>query len=249
MALVNTVAQHGGQVPQAPLIALALSIALDNSYPEGGYAFDPAALLQSLGNYDKAPTVSMVLVEGKGGVIGEFDRANNKLKFLGQTVENMALGPAGLAIGTASAAKIKIVNTVAFLVDAVFKSKATAEVAFTAITHDITNDAAVVKEAVYLVTLDSAGTPTLTKGVTATGAGNALVPNPPSGGTVIGYLRLAVAAGATPFDASTDLLSAAHLTDTYVDLAFVPGQASSEIPTGTDLSTTPGTMRAVIVSK
>lgn len=133
-----------------------------------------------------------------------------------------ALTAAGLTIGSAAAAKVKIANTVTFLIAGAFKSKTTAEVAFTATTHDIPAAAGSVQEACYLVALASDGTPSLTMGAIATGAGNAVVPACPAGKAPIGYLRLAVAAGATPFDASTDLLSAGHLTDTYVDLAENP---------------------------
>ena len=70
---------HAGQQPSAPNIQAAIEATLDASYPAGGYDFDPAAQLQALGNYDKAPQVLSVLVEPKGNVMGEFDRANNKL--------------------------------------------------------------------------------------------------------------------------------------------------------------------------
>lgn len=133
---------------------------------------------------------------------------------------NQALSSAGLAIGSSSKTKVKIANTVAYLSNGVFKSKTTAEVAFTATTHDIAANADAVQEAVYLLCLAADGTPSLTMGEIASGAGNAEVPETPSGKTPIGYLRLAVAAGATPFDASTDELDAAHLTDTYVNLGF-----------------------------
>jgi hypothetical protein len=139
-------------------------------------------------------------------------------------LSNRALSPAGLAIGSASAAKVKIVNTVTYLSDDVFKSKTTAEVAFTATTHDIPPHATLVQEAVYLVCLAADGTPSLTMGDIASGAGLATLPERPATGTPIGYVRVAVAAGATLFDASTDLLSAAHITDTYVDLGNYGGR-------------------------
>lgn len=134
---------------------------------------------------------------------------------------NFALADPGLCIGSSDTKKVKIANTVKFLSDGVFKSKSTAEVAFTATTHDIEADADTVQEAVYLVTLAADGTPTLTMGAIASGAGNALLPERPATGTVIGYLRLAVVAGSTDFDASSDALSAGHLTDTYVNLGFL----------------------------
>jgi hypothetical protein len=131
------------------------------------------------------------------------------------------LSAAGLAIGSASAAKVKIVNTVTYLHAGIFKSKTTAEVAFTATTHDIPAHATLVQEAVYMVSLAADGTPTLTMGTIASGSGAAKLPDVPAGLAPIGYVRVAVAAGATPFDASSDLLSAVHITDTYVDMGWV----------------------------
>lgn len=131
---------------------------------------------------------------------------------------NMCLSTAGLAIGSSAAAKVKIVNTVIFLASGIFKSKATAEVAFTATTHDIPPAGGSVQEAMYLLTLASDGTPTLTMGAIATGSGAALMPERPATGTPIGAVRVAVAAGATLFDASTDALDAGHLTVTYYNI-------------------------------
>lgn len=144
-----------------------------------------------------------------------FDRLNVAQRY-------RALGTPGLAIGSVSAAKVLIGNTTPYLHDGVFKSKTTAEVAFTATTHDIAADASSVQEAVYVVLLAADGTPSLKMGAIATGSGNAKLPElTAADGTPIGYVRVAVAAGATPFDASTDLLSAGHITDTYVNLGFV----------------------------
>lgn len=142
-------------------------------------------------------------------------------------LRNLVLSAAGLAIGTTSAAAVKISNTVTYLIDGVFKSKTTAEVAFTATTHDIAADAAAVQEAVYLVTLAADGTPTLTMGTIASGAGNAALPDAPTDEAVIGHVRVAVAAGATDFDAGTDLLSAAHLTVTYTDTGLLTSAAEA----------------------
>ncbi len=137
---------------------------------------------------------------------------------------NVGLSPAGLVIGSSDASTIKITNTVVFLNKGVFKSKSTAETAFTATTHDITALAGSIQEAVYLVSLQADGTGIITKGTTATGAGNAVIPDTPAGETAVGYLRLAVAAGSTDFDATSDDLSAGHLTDTYVDYSSLGGE-------------------------
>jgi hypothetical protein len=142
-------------------------------------------------------------------------------------IANMCLAAAGLVIGSVSAAKVKIGNTVTYLSGGLFKSKASAEVAFTATTHDIPANALTAQEAVYLLTLAADGTPTLTMGAIATGAGNALLPERPATGTPIGYVRIKVGAGATKFTAGTDVLTASHIAAggggsvTYVDLGFL----------------------------
>lgn len=146
-----------------------------------------------------------------------------------KSLRNMALSAAGLAIGSASKKTFKIVNTVTYLSDGVFKSKTTAAVPLTATTHDIAANASSVQEACYLLTLAANGDVTVTMGDIATGSGNAKLPELPATGTPIGYVRIAVAAGSTKFDATSDDLDAAHLTCTYVDLGFVHPLVSTEL--------------------
>lgn len=132
-----------------------------------------------------------------------------------------ALSAAGLVIGSAVASKVKIANTVTYLIGGAFKSKTTAEVAFTATTHDIPANAGSVQEQCYFVCLDGTGTATIVAGGIATGAGKAVLPEVPAGLCVIGSVRIAVAAGSTPFTGATTLLSAGALTVAYTDLGFV----------------------------
>jgi hypothetical protein len=134
--------------------------------------------------------------------------------------KNLALSAAGLVIGSGSTSKVKIANTVTFLSGGVFKSKTTAEVAFTTTTHDIAANAASTQEAVYLITLASDGTPTITMGAIASGTGNAKLPERPSTGTPIGHVRITVAVGTTKFAANSDALSAGHLTVAYTDVGY-----------------------------
>lgn len=142
---------------------------------------------------------------------------------------NHALSSAGLAIGSSSKKAVLIANTVNYLVDGVFCAKTTAEIAFTATTDDIAASAASVQEACYLLCLTSNGTASWVKGAVATGAGNAIVPEIPSGKTAIGYVRIAVAVGTTIFNATTDELDAGHLTVTYVNLGYVNNSFESAI--------------------
>lgn len=132
-----------------------------------------------------------------------------------------ALTAAGLVIGSSAAAKVKIANTVTYLFAGAFKSKTTAEVAFTATTHDIAPNALTVQEQCYFVCLAADGTPSIVAGGIATGAGKAVLPEVPATLTVIGSVRIAVAAGSTPFTGATTLLSSGALTVTYTDLGFV----------------------------
>lgn len=155
-------------------------------------------------------------------VHAEFQKALLELS----QIANMALSSAGLAIGTPNTGVV-IANTVTFLSRGEFRTKTTAQVAFTATTHDIPANASAVQEAVYVISLQSNGTVTVTMGEIASGAGNAVVPAGPEGETVIGHVRVAVDAGATPFNATTDALNAGHLTVTYTNTAFVlPGESA-----------------------
>lgn len=125
-------------------------------------------------------------------------------------LDNYAFGsastlPIGLAQGATANTSIKTTSTFAYTSTGVLKSKATAEVPFTTTTHDIPANASAVQERVYMVTVNAAGTLAITAGTIASGAGNAALPERPStdGTTPIGYVRITVAAGATPFTAGT----------------------------------------------
>ena len=157
-------------------------------------------------------------------IAGLVDLANS----LKAALSYMALSSAGLAIGTTTS-QVKIANTVVYLNNGVVKTKTTADIAFTATSHDIAANASAVREAVYLLSLSANGTATITKGVEATGAGNALIPNTPAGNTPIGHVRIAVAAGATPFDATTNALNAGHLTVTYTNVAFDASKLGADV--------------------
>ena len=243
MALTNTLAAHAGKQPSAPLIVLAVDVDFDSAYAEGGMAFDAAALLQSLGGYDKAPTVLATKFMPKAGYSFWWDATNKKVVAYQESTAYMVFAAAGLAIGSVSKKKVLIANTVEYSVAGVAKSKTTAEVAFTADDHDITANASAIQEAVYLLSLDASGTATITKGTTASGLNQATVPATPNGETAIGHVRVSVAAGATDFDASSDDLDAAHLTVAYTDLV-TEGKAR-EVAAATDLSALIG-VRALV---
>lgn len=144
-------------------------------------------------------------------------------------LQYQCLSDPGLAIGTSSNAKVKISSNTNYLFAGEFKVASAQEVAFTATSHDIPADDTLVKEAMYLVCLDASGNGSLHMGDIAVGAGQAKLPEIPAAKTPIGAVRIAVAAGATPFDASTDALSEAQLTDTYYNYGFLAPRFDSEI--------------------
>lgn len=154
-----------------------------------------------------------LLVRGSQDLMTRLDKIDTQLKY-------QCLSNPGVVIGSSDASKVKIGSSTVYTNNGVFCSKTTAEVAFTATTHDITASTSAVKEACFLLSLAADGTPTLTMGTIASGAGTALWPECPSGKTPIGGVRVAVAAGSVSFDASTDLLSATHITDTYYNFGY-----------------------------
>ena len=187
-----------------------------SSYPTGG---------ELLGALNAGPAVpglrikkiTHVTVRPVAPYTFEWIPSTGKLKATRDYSDYSATSNPGLAIGSGSKKKVLIANTVQYRVAGVLASKTTAEVAFTDNTHDIANDAGLVKEAVYALSLQANGTPVITMGTIATGSGNAAEPDTPVGETLIGTVRIAVAAGATPFAATGDDLDAAHLTVTYVN--------------------------------
>lgn len=155
--------------------------------------------------------------------------SNKDLVGLLKTVTCRGMASAGIVIGTSSAAQVKWGNSIVACVNGKIVTVTTNEVAFTATTDDIAASASAVREAIYLVVVDAAGTVSLFKGDEASGSGNAQWPACPTDKACVGAVRIAVAAGSTPFDATTDLLSASHITDTYYNLAFSPADAGQTL--------------------
>lgn len=213
-------------------------ITFDSSYASGGEAITGAMLGMRVGQLDT------IIAEPKNGITVRYvpsTRTSGVLKAMRSALAFAALSSPGLQIGTTSNKEVRINATTVYTLDGEFKSRTAAEVAFTATTHDIAPHASLVREAVYLVSLNSSNAGVITKGTESSGAGTAQVPDTPNGQTAIGTVRIAVAAGATPFDATTDALNAGHLTVTYKSFALPPsGQAGAEaeVPSTTDLSGT-----------
>jgi hypothetical protein len=123
-----------------------------------------------------------------------------------------AFSSAGLTYGSSAATAVKIANTVPYCIDNVLYSKTTAEIAFT----DLTVQAAATT-CYYLLSLDSAGTGTLTTG-SALG-----LPACPADQCPIGYVKIVTDSDST-FTPGTTELSAATTFDsvTYVNLSQMP---------------------------
>lgn len=127
-----------------------------------------------------------------------------------------ALSKAGIAEGT-NAATIAIAAPngagVDYMINGVLYHKADGDnIAMTAATAQ-----AAETFAKYLVSLNAAGTVTITKGADAATSALALLPATPASEAAIGYIEIQTAA-ATTFTSGTTDLSAAGITDTYVDL-------------------------------
>lgn len=142
-----------------------------------------------------------------------------------QRVANMNFSKPTIAIGSGSAAKVLVTAGVQaynmYMIEGlIYAYPASQEIDFTATTDDIAPDATTAQEKTYLVMLDSAGTGSLLGGDQAD-IGKSVAPEPPATKCVIGKVKLSIAAGTTKFDASTDLLSASHITDTYTDLGIL----------------------------
>jgi hypothetical protein len=130
-------------------------------------------------------------------------------------VANMPLGGT-IGIGTTSKAKVKVLTQIDFLYHGKLKSvAANTEVAFTATDDDITADADTDQDRTYLLVSNG----TTTKLVAGVQADTGLSEDPSEAligdNTVLGRIVLTVADGSTDFDASTDELDAAHITDVY----------------------------------
>ena len=207
--------------------AIVSNVTLSNSYSQGGdtitadaLGFRVGARLDSvLADPTEGRAVQYVpdpVVPGKG-----------KLKVQNPDPDDFLLNRANLAIGTVDPAEVAH-GTFTKSVAGALAEVTGAEVAFTATTHDIAPDANTPQEAIYLLSVNAAGAVAITKGATAD-QGSAVPPAAPAAQAVMGYVRIVVAAGATPFDATTDDLDAAHLTTTFEDW-------DGEELEGTDLS-------------
>ena len=121
------------------------------------------------------------------------------------------LGNPTLAIGSSSKKKVKN-SAFSVMRDGVISLTASTETAFTATTDDLAKSTG----AVYNVYLDATNTIKILKGTATAGGIGAVCPATPSGGMKIGEVKIVVNADAI-FNATTDDLDSAHITDTYTN--------------------------------
>lgn len=141
------------------------------------------------------------------------------LDFISLQFRNMNLSLPGLAVGTTSAAAVKIANTLQYKAGGYGYSKSSAEIAFTA---GAASNIATGYEQCFMLTLDKSGNGLLVPGAPSLGAGTALVPERPADGLCpIGMVRVFNNSGSA-FTAGTTLLSAAGITATYSDDYLTP---------------------------
>lgn len=96
---------------------------------------------------------------------------------------DFCLSSAGLTVGSVSAAKVKIANTVYALIDSVLVKKTTAEITLTT-----ANNVANGKFNVIVLTMDAEGTVTPTNGTAGDTLGAVVFPAVPDDEVVIGFV-------------------------------------------------------------
>ena len=151
---------------------------------------------------------------GGFGSVSEHNQSLTDLESLRVAMLAGVIGTPDLRIGTSAASALKN-DAYSLYVGAIRAEQAAGETAFTATTHDIADPDADPREAIFLLSIDNAGAHTITKGADAA-ADAAVAPSVPAGEEEVGQV-LIQHDGTAIFDASTDLLSASHLTVTYTD--------------------------------
>jgi hypothetical protein len=207
---------------------IVADVAFDNSYPHGGEEITAEGL-----GFRVGAELDIVEAAPKEGRSVEFVPGNaNAGKLLARDLipvrVDYPVSRIGLTIGTSSAAEIKIPAVTKFVIATAFVELAAAEFPFTATTHDIAADADTPQERWFLLSTTDGINVVVTPGTIAD-VGLGVPPAIPANAAVIGLVKVVVAAGATPFNATTDDLDAAHLTTTFEEHA-------GEVYQGTDLS-------------
>lgn len=211
---------------------IVADVTFDSSYPWKGepvtakdLGFRVGALLFSVKAVSQNGKRRLTFLPG-GRDTSLVDRGN--LRVHGDPGPDFLLNRAGLQIGTGNAAQVRNGNAISKVVGGAIAEVAASETAFTATTHDIAADAGKIQERAYLLSVQAGGTIVITPGAIADE--NLAEPGAvPASEAPMGTVLIKVAAGATPFDATSDLLTASHLTVTFEDW-------DEEVIPGTDIS-------------
>jgi hypothetical protein len=140
-------------------------------------------------------------------------------------LQSINLSYAGAVAGTSDTKKTKSSNTVTYAINGVMYQKSAFEQAFTATSDDITNASGGNKRR-WIVSLDSSGNSTKTRGEVVSGSETASFPATPQGNCAVYGLEIEVGED-TPFDATTDAMSDGHLSVTYYNLIYNPADYGS----------------------
>lgn len=133
-------------------------------------------------------------------------------------IMNGCYGDAGLAISATDTANILTTSTVSYTIDGVWYScVSSADIDISVVFNGTPAAQAVATYAKYLLSVNAAGTFAVTKGNEGGSAADAKLPRTPDDSAVLGYYQVLTGA-ATTYTPGTTKLSAANITDTYVDL-------------------------------
>jgi len=224
------------------------SVAVCPDTPSGGLKIGEVKVAADGGNFD-ASTTSLSDTDitdtytDKTDVSVSFDDFEEKHWMYHQNLEELfedmvdivendgvarLISDPNLAIGSESAAKVKH-DDFSYILDGEITTVSSSEVAFTEATHDIAADGTDVQEAIYVLSIDpSDDSFTLTMGDIAD-EDDAVAPSTPSGELKLGEVLIQVDNGSTDFDATSDELSAVHLTDEYSNKTDLADAADFDI--------------------
>lgn len=176
------------------------------------------ALWPLLQVYTKWVKKLQYVLNGVGQDLNSIIRASN----------NVVMNAAGLAIQGAGNAAFKTANTIKYLIDgAYFTKAATASITFSANTPVLGNN----NSCCFLVQVDSGGNFSTKAGtVIAAAAVGSVVPPPDAGKAAVGLINIACGAAGT-FTPNTTALDNANITTTYTDLIGSPESGLAVTPT------------------
>lgn len=159
------------------------------------------------------------------------DEIKADFNLLRAQVLNSAGEDPDLAEGTNSAT-IKTTDACSYTIAGVtYEKAATDNIAITAAAEQ-----AISTYCLYLVSINSSGTVTVTKG-TATATDTAVLPALPASSAPLGYFKIATD-GVTTYTAGTTDNGAAGITDTYVDLTVMDSGTSASTAIANDAAHT-----------